>query len=197
MFFISYKNKVNMSRFYKQTRVHDDACQRQSEVHVDNYVQARQLNRDVPALSQRSRYLNLLGNDIGVYPESMDGFRQSIDAHSGLVNGTQGGVVTSTKSKSTAQTRTFIGVPFIGAGQSTLSSPDTKSRLMMGEMTCQKKTCSGLSGVTIDRFTPLVPHIAANVQDPRHLIPTWPRGGQMTNVVVRNIDYMRTCGYRA
>lgn len=184
-------------RFYRQTRVHDDKCQRQSEVHIDNYVQARQLNRDVPTLSQRTQYLNLMGNDIGVYPESMDGFRQSIDAHSGLINGTQGGVITSEKTKACTQTRTFIGVPFVGSGQSTLRSPEIKSQLMMGELTNQRKTCSGLSGISIDRMTPLVPHIAENIQNPSHLIQTWPRGGQMTNVVVRNIDYMKTCGYRS
>ena len=188
--------QLSPPRLHRQTRVHDDTCQRQAEVHVDRYVQTRQLNQDVPTLSNRSRYLNLMGNEVGVYPESMDGFRQSIDAYSGLINGTQGGVITAEKVKAGAQTRTFVSVPFVGAGQSTLRNPDVKSQMMMGELTNQRKTCSGLSGITIDRFIPLVPHIAENVQDPRHLIATWPRGGQMTNVVVRNIDYMRTCGYR-
>lgn len=189
---------MNLSppRLHRQTRVHDDTCQRQSEVHVDNYVKTRQLNQDVPVLSHRTQYLNLMGNEIGVFPESMDGFRQSIDAHSGLINGTQGGILTAEKAKTNNQTRTFVGVPYIGAGQSTLRNPDVKSQMMMGELTHQRKTVSGLSCLTIDRFTPLVSHIAENIQDPVHYIPTWPRGGMATGVVVRNIDYLKTCGYR-
>ena len=72
-----------------------------------------------------------------------------------------------------------------------------KSKLLSGEDTHMDKSCDTLSGVSIDRFTPLVPCLKENVQDTKHIIPQyWVRGGMSTRNIIRNIDYMRTCGFR-
>ena len=46
-------------------------------------------------------------------------------------------------------------------------------------------------------FIPLVPHLAENVQNVDHIIPTyWVRGGMSTRTIVRNIDYLKSCGIK-
>jgi hypothetical protein len=85
----------------------------------------------------------------------------------------------------------------MGAGQSVLKNTDLSSRLIYAEDTRVKKSSNGLSGVSIDNFIPLVPSIADNIQDPKHIIPEyWIRGGMSIRTVVRNVDYMKSCGLR-
>ena len=56
------------------------------------------------------------------------------------------------------------------------------------------KSVNSLSGITIDRFIPLIDCIKENVQDPKHLIPEhWVRGGADTRSVLKNIDYRKEC----
>ena len=46
-----------------------------------------------------------------------------------------------------------------------------------------------------DNFIPLVPEIQENIQNIDHIIPTfWVRGGMSSRTVVRNIDYLKSCG---
>ncbi len=91
----------------------------------------------------------------------------------------------------------FAGPPFMGNGSSTLRNPDIKSRLMSGEQTHVKKSIAPTCGVTIDRFTPLIPCIAENIQNTEHIIPDhWVRGGMSTRTVVRNSDYLASLSKR-
>jgi hypothetical protein len=107
------------------------------------------------------------------------------------------GEMTDQDGKKELPTRIFQGVPYMGAGQSVLKNTDLSSRLIYAEDTRVKKSSNGLSGVSIDNFIPLVPSIADNIQDPKHIIPEyWIRGGMSTRTVVRNVDYMKSCGLR-
>ena len=136
----------------------------------------------------------------GVYQSSVGGSQgHFIDEDSNMKDGSMGNILTSDKSKSSKSLDTshFLGTPFLGSGESTLKMPDLKSRLMFGEDTTQSRSCNTLSGISIDRFTPLVPHLQENVQDTKHIVPEyWVRGGMSTRNIIRNIDYMRTCGFR-
>jgi hypothetical protein len=51
--------------------------------------------------------------------------------------------------------------------------------------------CNSYRGVAINRFTPLVPHIKNNVQNPNHIIESWQRGGVDTREYIRNADYLK------
>ena len=89
----------------------------------------------------------------------------------------------------------FAGPPFMGNGSAALRNPDIKSTLMTGEQTHVKKSTAPTSGVTIDRFTPLLSCIADNVQNTEHIIPEhWIRGGMSTRTVVRNSQYLQSLG---
>ncbi len=89
----------------------------------------------------------------------------------------------------------FAGPPFMGNGSAVLKNPDLKSTLMNGEQTHVKKSNAPTCGVTIDRFTPLIPCIADNIQNTEHIIPEhWIRGGMSTRTVIKNADYLKSLG---
>jgi hypothetical protein len=119
----------------------------------------------------------------------------NISTDSDLKNGCAGNVITHTGAKQQLRVRPYRTVPHMGACRAPLMNPDTYSILLSGESTRTGKGCDSLSGVTIDRFEPLVPCIKYNIQDPVHYIPKyWVRGGMDTRSYQRNSDYLRSCG---
>ena len=76
-----------------------------------------------------------------------------------------------------------------------------ESQMNPGENTGSKKSCNTLSGISIPHyFTPLVPHLDYNVQNPEHIVQEvvdegWIRGGANSRLVVRDVDYLQRCGY--
>lgn len=54
-----------------------------------------------------------------------------------------------------------------------------------------------LAGVQIDRFEPLLPNIASEVQNPEHIVPdAWTRGGEDTRASMRTVAYITADGFR-
>ncbi len=105
------------------------------------------------------------------------------------------GVMTHDGHRNQLDTRVFIGSPYMAQGQSTLKNPDLSSRLLYGEESRTKKSQGSTTDVSIDNFIPLLPCIQKNVQDTKHIIPEyWVRGGMSTRSVIRNIDYVKSCG---
>jgi hypothetical protein len=97
--------------------------------------------------------------------------------------------------KKELDTRLFIGCPLMTTGQSILENPDLSSRLLYGEETRTPKSINSVSAYSADNFIPLIKPISDNIQNTEHIIPTyWVRGGMSTRTVVRNIDYMKSCG---
>jgi len=98
------------------------------------------------------------------------------------------------KSDKLLQTRQFLTVPYMGAGNTVTLDADTESRLKFGDDTFVPKSINPLSGITINRFIPLIPCVKNNIQDPKHIVPTnWVRGGADTRAVIKNIDYRKQC----
>jgi hypothetical protein len=103
----------------------------------------------------------------------------------------------NTTSKKELDTRLFPGAPLMATGQSVLKNPDLSSRLKYGEDTRVSKSANNIASYSVDNFIPLVPNLAANIQNPEHIIPTyWVRGGMSSRTVVRNIDYLKSCGIK-
>ena len=75
-----------------------------------------------------------------------------------------------------------------------------ESQLTPGEDT-SANALNTLSGISIPHyFTPLVPHLDYNVQNPVHIVEEvaddgWVRGGANSRLVVRDVDYVHRCGY--
>jgi len=76
---------------------------------------------------------------------------------------------------------------------------DVESVIRPGDFTTDQRSCGPLSGVTIGNyFTPMIPKLKEEIQDPTHIIPEdsrgdWVRGGLPTREMIRNDDYMRRC----
>jgi hypothetical protein len=99
-----------------------------------------------------------------------------------------------TKCGKLLQARPYITTPYMGTGKSCALYPDVESKLKFAEITTVPKSINSLSGITVDRFIPLIKCIEENIQDTKHLIPTnWVRGGADTRAVIRNIDYRKDC----
>ena len=68
-----------------------------------------------------------------------------------------------------------------------------------GVSTTDDRACNSLSGVTIGNyFTPMIPKLQDEVQNPVHIIPedsmqAWVRGGLPSRQMARNEDYLRRC----
>lgn len=94
-------------------------------------------------------------------------------------------------------TRPYATVPYMGRG---IGNSVLESVLQTGEDTSQKKQCNTLSGINIDRFVPMVPCLAQNVQNPMHLVEEvvsrdWIRGGIPSRDIVRNTNFLLKCGW--
>jgi hypothetical protein len=93
--------------------------------------------------------------------------------------------------------RPYATIPYMGRGEGDVC---TESKLRSAEDTSQNRPCNNLAGVFIDRYTPQLPCIRANIQNPRNIIPedtdkTWVRGGQPSRQIIRNKNYLKKCGF--
>ena len=76
---------------------------------------------------------------------------------------------------------------------------DVESVIRPGNFASDDKACNSLSGVTIGNyFTPMIPKLQDEVQNPVHIIPedsmqSWVRGGLPSRQMQRNKDYLRRC----
>lgn len=76
---------------------------------------------------------------------------------------------------------------------------DVESVIRPGNFSSDDKACNSLSGVTIGNyFTPMIPKLQDEVQNPVHIIPedsmqSWVRGGLPSRQMQRNKDYLRRC----
>ena len=114
----------------------------------------------------------------------------TVDVDSQLRNNSE---LTQTKCRNQYFTRQFQAVPDLSRG---VLAPNTESRLLHGEDTGQKRSCNVLSGVYVDRFTPLVQCLKENIQNPKNIIPDWTWGGAHSRYDVRDKDYLERCGYK-
>ena len=68
-----------------------------------------------------------------------------------------------------AQARPFLTVPFMGGGR---GNPDVESNLLHGEQVKQQKECGTVTETAFEGvWTPLVPSLSENIQNPKNLIP--------------------------
>lgn len=104
---------------------------------------------------------------------------------------------TSEKVRQQLLTRPFVTTGYMGAGATHIVNPDQYSKLVPGLDTKTKKAADTLAGVSQDRFIPLVPCIAKNIQDPIHIVPQyWVRGGESSRAILQNTDYFKECGLK-
>ena len=176
----------------EQTNMKNDRCfntfqdLNNSKVFEYNFLPSLSSNND-----SRSAYINS-SNTRGILQDSNYDLKgDNIDISSILRQGN----VENIYSKKELDTRLFIGSPLMSNGQSVLKNPDLSSRLKYGEDTRVSKPANTTGSYSANNFIPLVPIIAENIQKPEHIIPTnWGRGDMSSRSVIRNIDYLKSCG---
>lgn len=141
----------------------------------------------------RGNYIKSLDH-VGISASNnKDGYGMVIDTESNLIQP----VMTNPRIKQQLTTRPFKGWPYMGAGDTHIVNPDLYSKMSSGADTRTKKAADALAGVSIDRFIPLVPCLAENVQNTEHIIPEyWVRGGESSRAHIQNIDYYKLCGIK-
>jgi hypothetical protein len=89
------------------------------------------------------------------------------------------------------QARPFATVPYMGRGR---GDATLETKLQHATMIRQGKDCGSLSETFYEnQFTPMIPYVAANVQNPVHLIPEvaskgWVRSGIPSRQWVRDLN---------
>jgi hypothetical protein len=182
-------NRFNINN---NTRLQDDRCAIEM-LNADNQI----INdrRFQPYLSNidpsRNKYFDSF-NQPGVFQTgNYAGLPSHIDDSSSMRLGKYGEIMTHDRTKRQNPETSRVN-PANKSVQTMALNPDVMSRLYISEMT---KDRASIRGREIDRFVPLIPELENEVQNPKHLIPTyWVRGGMDTKSVIRNIDYMKTCG---
>jgi hypothetical protein len=92
--------------------------------------------------------------------------------------------------------RPYKTVPLMAKG---VFNANEESVLKFAEDTKIKRSSNTLSGVTIPhQYTPLIDHLAFNVQNPHHIIQesvdsSWVRSGSPSRLIVRDEDYSIRC----
>lgn len=100
---------------------------------------------------------------------------------------------TNSKEKSQLYTRVFQGTPNINKGGLNVPIED---RVKQGEYNTIKKGCDRVSETQLDSFIPLVPCLAKNVQNTKHIIPEWGVwGGQPTRDFIHQKSFLEANGY--
>lgn len=186
---------MNSSNFNNMTSLENDPCylntRERENMNALNYnIPQFEINR--VNYSTRSQYFDSL-NNLAMYEYNKDSFFKNVDAESKLFEGVSGNMITNTGCKADKQENTSGYVfPFQGYRYPDESNIDTYSRLVNSALTHDK---TSTRGVSIDRFIPLLKSVRDEVQNPVHLIPKyWVRGGMDTRSVIRNIDYLKSCG---
>jgi hypothetical protein len=113
-----------------------------------------------------------------------------IDDDSKLRNESQ---MTNDRFKTQIFPRIFQGVPNFARGGFV---PNVESRLVQGETNMSHNSCTQLSEINFDRFTPLLSCLQDNVQNPRNIVPEWTWGGEPTRDSVRQGRFLEENGYQ-
>jgi len=146
----------------------------------------------------RKNYMDAV-HEVGLYQQTNHGGKHiNIDKESKLLNGKFGNTVTSDKDKVSKllMSRPFATTPNLASGSVPEAEHLPANRY--GQMTREFKKNIDLAGISINRFIPLVPEVKKSIAyHEEHINPTtWVRGGMDTRTIIRNSDYLKSCGKR-
>lgn len=181
---VKAKGEFTINEF---TRVRDDSCEVAQNIRDSAGPGSYQVRNLVPkqAAAAKVEYPNptLLGREGYGFNNS------SIDQDSKLRNEAQ--QAGRQKCPLHNQSRPFATVPFMGNGR---GNSDVESSLIHAEFARVERPCGTVTETFFDNnFTPLVPHMAAHIQNPANLIPEvaaggWIRGGVPSRIFLKDLN---------
>lgn len=180
-----------MSAFQIQqfTRVHDDPCDQAVQNRESTGPGAYQVTSLLPAATTAAA--TAYAQPVVPLTTGYGWSASHIDADSVLRNHAMQTNSPHCPLRGRVQARPFMTVPFMGRGR---GDADVESRLTMPEFVRMGKDCGTLSDTFYSgQFTPLIPYVAANIQNPVHLIPEvasagWVRAGVPSRQWVRDLN---------
>jgi hypothetical protein len=180
-----------MSAFQIQqfTRVKDDPCDLKVQYKESAAPGVYQVTNLVPA----ERQVEQMAYQQPVVPmrEGYGWSARSIDVDSQLRNHAMQTNSPHCPIRARTQARPFVSVPYMGRGK---GEAVLESKLQMSQYVRQGKECGTISDKFYEnQFTPMIPYVAANIQNPVHLIEesaanNWVRGGIPSRQVVRDMN---------
>ena len=180
-----------MSAFQIQqfTRIHDDPCdqsvQNRESAAPGSYMVTNRV--PAPAVARETAY----NHPAVPAAEGYGWSAASIDVDSVLRNHAMQTNSPHAPLRARTQARPFATVPYMGRGR---GDANLESRLQFSTFVRQGKDCGTISDTFYEnQFTPMIPYLARNVQNPVHLIPEvasegWVRAGVPSRQWVRDMN---------
>ena len=178
-----------MSAFQIQqfTRIHDDPCDQAVQNKESAGPGSYQVTNLVPAGAEA---FNVAYQQPYVQSNAGYGWSASqINTDSALRNHAIQTNSPHAPIRSRVQPRPFVTVPYMGRGK---GDADLETQLQQPAFVRQSKDCGTISETLYqNQFTPMIPHVKANIQNPVHLIPEdaskgWIRAGIPSRQWVRD-----------
>jgi hypothetical protein len=182
---------LNSLTSLKQDECYKTVSEKASE-NVGNYSLSNFNSCECTASSQRQ--LSVIHPTVpfrdGYGWSSIDGC--NIDKDSELRNSKN---LTNTREIHLLHQRDVLTEPYKAGGS---FNKDVENKLIFSEPTSQKKQTNTLSGISINRFVPLIDSIKSNVQNTKNLIPEdsnkfWTRAGIDTRNIIRDSNSSDRC----
>jgi len=131
----------------------------------------------------------LASQSLMLFPREGYGYNnRSIDSDSVLRNQPE---FKNNKCNIRQQARPFLSVPFMGGGR---GNPEVETYLQHAEMVRQGKECGTVSEQEFtQQYTPMIPLVKENIQNPKNLIPEvaspgWIHGGLPSRNYIRDVN---------
>jgi hypothetical protein len=180
-----------MSNFQVQqfTRVHDDPCDQQVQNRESSGPGTYQTTNLVPA--SQSAFMTAYQQPAIPAAPGYGWSAANIDADSVLRNHAIQTNSPHCPLRARTQARPFVTVPFMGRGR---GDAVLETRMQHAEITRQGRECGTVTETFLsNQFTPMIPYVAQNVQNPVHLIPEvasqgWVRAGVPSRQWVRDMN---------
>lgn len=180
-----------MFKINEYTNLKQDPC----------YINQSYFSREIEANYNFPKYLSDIGsrdkyfdsvNQPGLFQTgNYSGYPNNINNSSYIRNGKIGNIYTHGKGKIQLNTN-FLNPPYM-ANRLDPKYIDNVSKIESGEI----RNSGLLREREINTFVPLLDDIRVQIQNPKNLIPEyWVRGGMDTKAVIRNIDYLKSCGIK-
>jgi hypothetical protein len=101
--------------------------------------------------------------------------------------------ITHDKERQNLCARSFQGVPNLNKGG---IIPNIDSRLKNADDTSDIRSCDKITEKDFNRYQPLVGCLASEIQNPKHIVEPWVRGGNATRWDTKINHYLNTCTVR-
>lgn len=185
-----------MKYFDKEHRTGDDSCAIQSEMQQNDKISNYMLFNNYLGAGDCENETQLLQNMSKLKEFATENNLRMRDGY-GVINPCNidrdssmrfhGDLRDRTRNQMFA--RTFQAVPNLGRGS---VNTDSESKIQQGAPTWNTVDCDEQQ---LNVFTPMIPCLAKNIQNPNNIIEAWTRGGETTRDTIKQKEFLERHGF--